>query len=166
MKAKNLILVGFIFSLSVAFCFGLEKGKGQEKIQEKAETKSLIRKDMLLRNRKDLKPPRRNIFTPRKSRIRSAEYDLQQSEAGPDATSRTASEGTISGINLNLRYIGYIDSGKKIVAVIIFQGKALAVEKGDVIAEGANIGKITHGEIEIIGPDSKARKYSFEGEEL
>ncbi len=166
MKVKNLILVGFIFSLSVAFCFGVEKEKDQENIPKKTVIKSLIRKDMLLRNREDLKPPRRNIFTPRKSGIRSAEYDLQQSEAGPDATSRTASEGIISGINLSVRYIGYIDSGQKIVAVIIFQGKALAVEKGDVIAEGANVGKITHGEIEIIGPDSKARKYSFEGEEL
>lgn len=61
------------------------------------------------------------------------------------------------------RYIGYIVFGEKIVALIIIDGNALAVEKGEMISEGVKVGEITPEEIEIMGPDSEKRKYSLEG---
>ena len=67
---------------------------------------------------------------------------------------------------LNIRYIGYIVFGEKIVALIIIDGNALAVEKGEMINERIKVGKITPDEIEIMGPDSKKRKYSLEGEKF
>ena len=65
----------------------------------------------------------------------------------------------------DIRYIGYITSSHKIVALIIFEGEALAVEEGEKISSDIKIGKISLKEIEIIGPESKKRKYSIEGEE-
>lgn len=65
---------------------------------------------------------------------------------------------------LNIKYIGYIVSCEKIVALIIIDGNALAVEKGEIISEGAKVGEITPEEIEIMGPDSEKRKYSLERE--
>ncbi len=62
----------------------------------------------------------------------------------------------------NIKYIGYVVSCEKIVALIIIDGNALAVEKGETISEGAKVGEITPEEIEIIGPDSEKRKYSLE----
>jgi hypothetical protein len=50
------------------------------------------------------------------------------------------------------------------VALIVFEGDALAVEKGEVISEGVKIGEITPEEIEIIGSDSQKRRYYLEGE--
>ena len=65
--------------------------------------------------------------------------------------------------DLNIRYIGYIVSDEKIVALIIFDGNTLAVEKGEMINKKVKVGKITPEEIEFIGPDSEKRKYSLEG---
>ena len=66
-------------------------------------------------------------------------------------------------LDLNIRYIGYIVSDEKIVALIIFDGNALAVEKGEMINKKVKVGEITPEEIEFMGPDSEKRKYSLEG---
>ena len=50
------------------------------------------------------------------------------------------------------------------MALIIFDGESLAVEKGELISEGVEIGEITLQDIEVIGPDSNRRKFSLEGE--
>ncbi|MCK4364290.1 MAG: hypothetical protein KAW85_05775, partial [Candidatus Aminicenantes bacterium] len=69
-----------------------------------------------------------------------------------------------SSLPLNIRYIGYVISDDKMVALIVFEGDALAVESGEVISEGVKIGKITPEEIEIVGSDSQKRRYYLEGE--
>ncbi|MFC2169095.1 hypothetical protein ACFLRM_00820 [Acidobacteriota bacterium] len=153
----------FLFFLGVYFCIGAFYGNSQEKSAEKDVQKSLIRKDLLLRESRTLKTPRRNIFSPRKSNtIMSVqgEEGFQQSIQGGQAVSENIDLPPV----YNLRYIGFINSGQKIVALIIFEDEALAVEKGEILFGGAEVSEITPELIEIITPDSEKRKYSLEGE--
>jgi hypothetical protein len=161
MKAKEITSAFFILFLSI----GLSIWAGEEKLQKKALEKGLIRKDLLLREKMELGNPVRNIFTLRRSVNREIERNpvklRQNQQQNPTLPGKYEAS---SSLPLNIRYIGYVISDDKMVALIVFEGDALAVESGEVISEGVKIGKITPGEIEIIGSDSQKRRYYLEGE--
>ena len=166
MKAKKIVPVSLIVLLCTSFWLGAQQENAKKKNDPEKEVKSLIKKDLLFKKRKKLDPPRRNIFSTRRSEIRNTkinpvvpEKDTQELKALITETER------ISSRLLNIRYVGYIVSGEKIVALIFFEENVLAVEEGEVIAEGVVVEKITPVEIEITGPDSKKRKYPLEGED-
>ncbi len=161
MKAKEITSAFFILFLSI----GLSIWAGEEKLQKKALEKGLIRKDLLLREKMELGNPVRNIFTLRKSVSREIERNpvklRQNQQQNPTLPGKYEAS---SSLPLNIRYIGYVISDDKMVALIVFEGDALAVESGEVISEGVKIGKITPEEIEITGSDSQKRRYYLEGE--
>ena len=66
---------------------------------------------------------------------------------------------------LDLRYVGYVSSHEKTIALILFQGLALAVAKDDMISENIKIINITREAIEIMGLDAIVKKVSIEGED-
>jgi len=165
MKAKDIRSAFFILFLSA----GLSILAGEEKLQnkgiEKGGGKSLIRKDLLLREKIELGNPVRNIFTLRKSVSREIErnqVELRQNQQQNPTLSNKYE--TSSSLPVNIRYIGYVISDNKMVALIVFEGNALAVERGELISDGVEIGKITTEEIEIVGSDSQKRRYYLEGE--
>ncbi len=165
MKAKEITSAFFILFLSI----GLSIWAGEEKLQkkglEKGGEKGLIRKDLLLREKIELGNPVRNIFALERSVSREIERNpvkLQQNQQqNPTLPGKYEAS---SSLPLNIKYIGYVISDDKMVALIVFGGDALAVEKGEVISEGVKIGEITPEEIEIIGSDSQKRRYYLEGE--
>ena len=161
MKAKEITSAFFILFLSI----GLSIWAGEEKLQKKALEKGLIRKDLLLREKMELGNPVRNIFTLRRSVSRKIERNpvklRQNQQQNPTLPGKYEAS---SSLPLNVRYIGYVISDDRMVALIVFEGDALAVENGEVISEGVKIGKITPEEIEIIGSDSQKRRYYLEGE--
>lgn len=163
MKAKRIIPAFFIFFLSL----GLSMWAGEEKPRkgepEESGGKSLIRKELLLKERGKLGVPRRNIFSPRTPGRRETEENRAKLHQNPQEITSLPKEA-VSSLPLNIKYIGYIVSREKIVGLIVFRGDALAVEREEVISEGVRVGKITQEEIEIIGSDSQKRKYSLEGE--
>ncbi len=165
MKAKEITSAFFILFLSIGLSIWAGEEKPQKKGLEKGGEKSLIRKDLLLREKIELGSPVRNIFTLRKSVSREIERNpvklRQNQQQNPTLTGKYEAS---SSLPLNVRYIGYVISDDKMVALIVFEGDALAVESGEVISEGVKIGKITPGEIEIIGSDSQKRRYYLEGE--
>lgn len=165
MRVRRRIAVFLIFFFWVTFWIsGGEKGVLEEKISSKAK-RSLVRKELLLVKRKELKPPRRNIFSPRIIGIEDAKLEIEGEQSPQNFNENQAvASDEASARSFDLRYIGYIDSGDKIVALIIFEGEALAVEEGEKISEEFTIGKITTKEIEIIGLGAEKRKYSLEGE--
>lgn len=164
MRVEKRVSGFLIFFFCVAFWMVIGEEKiSKEKPESKAE-KSLIRKDLLYVERKELKPPRRNIFSLQSSGIREEESEAFEVPQGPQEAG-TDSENEAPLSSFSLRYIGYIDSGQRIVALIIFEGQAVAVEKGERISEQLQVGKITTKEIEIIGPGAEKRTYSLEGEE-
>jgi len=163
MKVKKVLLSSGLFFFGVAFFLGAEKSNLQKKIPEEREEKSLIRKDLLLRKERELRPPRRNIFSPKGSFRGEFISETQEVGANPQGIEASSKEKP-SSVIINLRYIGYIDSPQKIIGLIIFENEALAVEEGELLREGIRVGKITPHEIEMIGPDSAKRKFSLEGE--
>ena len=163
MKVKKIIPAFLILFISICLAVGVAGEKLQKKESGERETRSLIRKELLVKETKKLGPPRRNIFSVHRSvsrEIEADEFKLQQNHQEVRALSREEA----SRIPLDIRYVGYIISGEKITALIIFEGNAIAVEKGEMISEGVKIGEIKLTEIEIIGSDSEKRKYPLEGE--
>lgn len=165
MKAKDIRSSFLILFLSM----GLSVWAGGEKLQvkgiEKGGGRSLIRKDLLLRKKIELGNPVRNIFTLRRSarrEIQRSPVELQQNQRQNSNLANKVEAS--SSLPVNIRYIGYVISDNKMVALIVFEGNALAVERGELISDGVKIGKITTEEIEIVGSDSQKRRYYLEGE--
>lgn len=162
MKAKSLLACLVLFLLAASLLSGQEETAKKGNLGN-GEKKSLVRKDLLLKPKKELRPPRRNIFSPKRTELirpESKGVDISQNLQ----TNPAAAEPKPSPPSLNLSYIGYIVSGKKIIALIVLEGDILYVEKGDVIGEGIRIGEITPSEMEVIGPGSEKKKYSIQGE--
>ncbi len=130
----------------------------------KEEAKSLIRKDLLRTHGTETGVPKRNIFAPRSHASPPLSLKAQES-IGPEAAEKLPGKDEEQpAFNVNLRYVGYIESPGRMIALIILEGQALAVAEGEVVSEGIKIGKISPTEIEIIMPDSTTRKFSLEGE--
>jgi hypothetical protein len=169
MKARIIRLAFFILFLSAGLCLWAGEEKLQKQGLETGGEKSLIRKDLLLREKTELGNPVRNIFALSRSsnrEIQGNEANLQPSQhqgQHQDPALPNKYEAS-SSLPVNIRYIGYVISADKIVALIVFEGNALAVENGELISDGVKIGKITAEEIEIVGSGSQKRRYYLEGE--
>jgi len=163
MKSKKSLAVSLVFFLGISLCLWAKEDLFQKKKPKETEIKSLIREELFLKERKKLWPPRRIIFSPRNPGEIVTSLEENRMEQSPEENAPVSGEERPLP-SLNIRYIGYIHSGDRIVGLIIFEGNALAVENGEMISAGVKIGKITPEEIEIIGPDSEIRKYSLEGE--
>lgn len=168
MKTRQVLLIyGVILLFSLA-CMQFAQTDLQEENKAEAKVPSLLRLDLLFQAKSPMAPPVRNIFSPHRSGSRSGlpgnyQFDPGMSESESEAEDQEAMEDYIAQIEL--RYIGYIWSEKKAVALIIFEGETMAVSNGEIIAEDVRIIKITPAEIEFIGPDSEAKKVLLEGEE-
>ncbi len=137
----------------------------QKKGLETGGEKSLIRKDLLLREKVELGNPVRNIFSLRRSVHREIQRDPVELKQNQQQNSNLPNKlETSFSLPVNIRYIGYVISDNKMVGLIVFEGNALAVERGELISDGVKIGKITTEEIEIVGSDSQKRRYYLEGE--
>jgi hypothetical protein len=155
--------------LSIAFCSALGEAKIEidkllNKISQAIMGKSLIRKDLLYEKRTNLSPPVRNIFSPQRTRGPESGLSPEEIEGGAGEIESESGERALDGMP-DIRYIGYVHSGHKIVGLIIYEEEALAVEEGEIISQDLRIGKVTAEEIELIGPNSQRRKYSLEGEQ-
>jgi hypothetical protein len=161
MRNKRFVACILFFCFLCLSCASLAQEKNPEQDSEK-EAKSLIRKDLLQIKREDPKLPGRNIFTPQ-SRGMSGEV-IQSLEISPSLQEGASAEVMDSSFSLDLRYIGYVDSGQKMVALVIFEGEAIAVQRGEKISEQYTVEEITTENIEIIGPGGEKKKIPLEGE--
>jgi len=159
--------IGFSLVVFLFFtAFISSQNKNQEKTEEKRPPVSLIRKDLLSLDIKKLDPPKRNIFTPNSSGGQAID-EFGDMNIGQQAEQQNlgALGAELSSVRaLGFRYIGYVKSGQKITALILFEGEALAVDVGEEIAEGVSISKITREDITVIGPDQEPRTFPLEGE--
>lgn len=119
-----------------------------------------------------LPPVERNIFSP-VAFNQSAPALLPNQRAGSFGEqgsfsgSEEGKEGEISswpGHNLSIRYIGYVHGQDKIVALVIVNGLALAVEAGDFLEAQVKVVRITAEEVILAGPAGEERRVSLEGE--
>jgi hypothetical protein len=141
----------------------------QDSDRKQQEPKSLIMKELLVPRAKSLPPPKRNIFTRQRPGSGARKFDspegfpspgqIQGKNVSPDQNKKTEEE-----VRINVRYIGYVQSGKKVVAVIILEGQTYAVESGDILDMGVTIGEITPDDLEIIDKSSQSKRIRLEGE--
>ena len=156
------------FSLVLFLFFFVLVSAQQEKTEETRPSVGLIRKDLLALEIKKLDPPKRNIFTPNSAGMQEIdEFEDMSERQYAEQQNIEALEAELPSVSgLGLRFIGYVKSGPKITALILFEGEALAVDVGEEIAEGVSISKITLEDITVIGPDQEPRKFPLEGETL
>src|SRR4030067_1074904 len=64
-----------------------------------------------------------------------------QTPANPAPTDGAAEAPPV--MTVNLLYIGFIESPRRLVALVNFEGRAIAVVEGDVVGEGIRIGKVS-----------------------
>jgi len=162
---RNSLLALLLVVSTTAFIQGhISQESPKKKKSEKTNIRaSFIRMDLLRAEKKPLPPAARSIFTAR----RAAYPDIDSPRLEEDIERKEESGGIQReqpGEFLDLRYIGYIRSGTKIVALVIFQGEALAVVEGEMVAEGITVKNIGLEDIEVLGPDLKSSLFSLEGE--
>lgn len=148
---------------SAVFCLGSGKEELKKDALKPSEARSLIRKDLLMRNKEELAPPKRNIFSPQTAfsgGISSGGKEIEKSLEGVTAEPNKEA----SPVLFYLKYLGYIDSPQKVLGLVIFEEQVLSVEEGEELRPGIKVGKITAEDIEIIGPGSVKKKFSLEGE--
>jgi len=163
MKVNRTLALVLILTLTCGPYLGGLQVKSPDEKQETEAQKSLVRKD-LLKIKKDVPSrPRRNIFSPRGMEVSDEDVasllsprDFQEQE--------TVDEEETPFYEVSLRYIGYIDTGERIVALIIFEGEAVAVEENEMISEQFKVGKVTRETLAIIGPGGEKREFPLEGE--
>lgn len=167
MNNKRLWTYAFLLIVcSALLLFGRIQEEAEKTEPMKGSENSFIRMDLLSKGKKPLPSPMRNIFTVRNTRA-SEEFspealEERMKEIRGEQNIQEKSEKSIPP--LNLRYLGYVLSGRRTVGLVVFNGEALAVLEGELLTEDFAVGRISHEEIEILGPDSKSVMFALEGE--
>jgi hypothetical protein len=174
MRKASVLVAALIISGAAALGFGQAQApQPAPKAPAAKEARSLLRKELLETKTKDSAPPLRNIFAPSSGPSRAAQVAPQgrtqpqpvlDFEAADEPAAAEDSSQTPPVITVDLRYIGFIQSPRRLVALVNFEGRAIAVVEGDVVGEGVRIGKVTPEEVEVILPDSSTRTFTLEGE--
>jgi len=171
MRMIRPVVTAFIFVLAAGLCPAQAQTEPAPKKAAAKEVKSLLRKDLLQIRKQEAAPPLRNIFAPRAASSRPGDVappgrplPAMDSQAADEsaATDETAEAPPV--ITIDLRYIGFIESRRRLVALVNFEGQAIAVVEGDIVGEGIRIGKVSRQQIEVVLPDSSTRTFSLEGE--
>jgi len=173
--------VALALVLAVGFCpAGSQNPKNPRKARQAARAskaaadkgvKSLLRRDLLNLKKPEAAPPKRNIFAPRIGPNRPGEaaralepLPASDFSAGEEPAGAKETAPAPPVITVDLRYIGFIVSARRLVALVVFEGQAIAVVEGDVVGEGIRVGKVNRDEIEVVLPDSSTRTFPLEGE--
>lgn len=171
MRMRNVLAVMTTLILAAGSSMAQTRSRPPAKTAPPEERESLLRMDLLQLPQGEMTPPQRNIFAPGARASRSADVLSQGSQLSePDnqagETPVLQAEGTAAPplITVNLRYIGFIESSQRIIALVVLEGQAIAVVEGEVVGEGIRIGKISREQVEIVLPDSSTRLFSLEGE--
>jgi hypothetical protein len=123
----------------------------------------LIRKDLLAALRTTPSPVRRNIFLPQGA---GAPIVLPAALGGRPRPAVAPEEETPvdEAPPLIVRYVGFVRSQGKFLALVLVDGQAAALAEGDQAGAAGKVVRITAGEIEIQGSDGKSLKVPLEGE--
>jgi len=137
-----------------------------------ARPKRLVRVDLLTPPPVESRPARRDVFSPSSdSAAPLAGIGLPNmpgrpgSPAAVAAPTPPADSGEAPVYIPAIRYIGYVDFGRKLTALVIADGQPLAVEEQDELLPGYRVVAITAERIDIADPGGTKRSYLREGEQ-
>jgi len=126
---------------------------------------SMIRMDLLQNKERPGAAAKRDIFIPQSQ---SAPMGMSIGAmmdkrlplpAGAESAAIEPQEASFSG-----HYIGYIRGKKRIIALILYENQAMALEEGDMLGPIWKVVKIMAEGIEIQGSDGALRTLPLEGE--
>jgi hypothetical protein len=165
-KATMAVILSLLFFVP---SFISPKALQQEQGQKKQERKSLVLKELLTPPQKTLLPPKRNIFTRQRANTSPGEFlsegnTVLSGQASIRQNSPEQKMAAGEAARANAQYIGYVQSGDRVVALIILEGQTYAVESGDVLEGGVTIGEITPDDLEIMDRDGQSERIRIEGE--
>ena len=125
----------------------------------------LIRKDLLASLRTVPSPVRRDIFLPQGPGA-EAPLALPTLLGGrPRPAAAPVEEKPVDEAPpVLVRYVGFIRSQGKFLALVLIDGQAAALAEGDLAGTVGKVVRIAAGEIEIQGADGKPLKIALEGE--
>ncbi|MFZ2053204.1 MAG: hypothetical protein WAU81_03305 [Candidatus Aminicenantales bacterium] len=171
MRIFRPLAVAAVLVLAVGSCPAQTRNRPPAKPSPPEERNSLLRMDLLQLRQGGMAPAQRNIFAPqaRTSRpmgiLPQGDQQAAPDDQAADMSVLSAREAAVPPVmSVDLRYIGFIESSRLMIALVVFEGRAVAVVEGEVVSEGIRIGKITREQVEVILPDSSARAFPLEGE--
>jgi hypothetical protein len=173
MKPFKRSVRGLICLFTLSWLFSQAAGQAQDPISREAGKSNLIRMDLLRLSQGESRPFQRNIFapgpaygapSPSGAPVSQVSSERQVSPEFQPQGEEVRTEVVTPAFSVNLRYVGFIVSARRLIALVILEEQALAVAEGEVVREGVRIGKISVDEIEVILPDSSTRKFPLEGE--
>lgn len=129
----------------------------------------LIKIKLLPDKEMNLPPVLRDIFSPQVysapvfiSHSSKQNSGAEQKMPGKQGEEETASHEAV--YRPSVRYIGYVHSAGKTIALLIVNGLALPVEPGEYITPEFQVVRISPEEVIVTGPDKKEIRFSLEGE--
>jgi len=130
---------------------------------------ALIRRDLLAAPRPAPPTSHRDLFVP------GAAIPVVPDAGRPAPADAGGAPGALTGApgaaetpqgldDLQIRYVGYVQSDRGTVALVIIDSLPLAVAEGEDIRPGWRIAKIAPGRLEVAGPDGVLKPVLREGE--
>lgn len=137
-------------------CFGGPQASSS-KAAKGEPVKALVRLDLLQPAASTLVPERRNIFIGG-----SGAAVLPPSFPGPKRAAE-AEEAEPDVEIPEVQYVGYIQSPRGLIGLVLVQGTAQAVAQGEAVQPGYTVTRLTRKEIEITGPDGTKKIHLLQG---
>lgn len=135
---------------------------------KKPDLTPLVRTDLLNPLPPEPAAPIRDIFRPGQAVAAPMPVgapEVQEAQVGEEPGLEAPTETAAEEPALDLTYIGYVTSGRKIVGLIILEGQALAVAEGEEVVPGVKVASISPDRIEVVGPDGKRTSVPIQGEQ-
>jgi hypothetical protein len=129
------------------------------------ERKPLVRLDLLRLTPPALAPERRNIFVAGASAVTAPSAENEETDSEAENPVLGSGEAAAPGEAFSLQYVGYIHSPRGVIGLVLVEGAAQAVAQGEPVQPGYTATRVTVKEIEVTGPDGKARIYPLQGVE-
>ena len=148
---------------------GAPPGQKTGAVKKAPDLTPLVRVDLLKALPPEPAAPLRDIFSPGRGAVAAPETvetpDAPEAPSGEEPGVEAPPEAAPEEPLLELAYLGYVTSGRKIVALVISEGQALAVAEGEEIVPGVKVEKIVPDRIDVMGPGGKKMSVPIQGEQ-
>lgn len=171
MRIKAIVGSGLVLAAAV-FALGQAKPARTKKTDPDMVKGPLLRMDLLERTEGPFIGVKRDPFTPGPFGPASSGTPMPGSRIGfppslPLSGLRpgtAAEEDALAEPVVNVRYVGFIQGKERLLALVLFNGQAVAVAAGETLGNIWKVARITAVEVEIQGPDGAPLKFALEGE--
>jgi len=172
MRTRILLASGLILAAALS-AFSQSKPARGKKTDPDMVTGPLLRMNLLVRKEGPFVGAKRDPFIP--GVLTAPQADLPHFGAKPGAQPGSAAPGVKPGVApseetpppeppVNIRYVGFIQGKEKFLALVLFNGLAVAVAPGESLGDIWKVVRVGATEIEIQGPDGSVLKFALEGE--